>query len=79
MTTADWERRDRHALAILFEAPAPASSWLVLVNAEAADVTFHLDGGSWVRQLASDEDADDALPLRQSVTLGPGSLWVAKT
>ena len=79
MTTTDWERRDRHALAILFDAPEPASNWLVLVNAEAAEVTFHLDGGPWVRRLASDEDTPASLPLGATATLAPGSLWVAKT
>ncbi len=47
MTTADWERGDLHALAILFESPAPGAHWLVLVNAEAHEVTFKLPPGSW--------------------------------
>ncbi|MEJ8814946.1 glycogen debranching protein GlgX [Variovorax ureilyticus] len=79
MTPADWERRDRHALAILFAAPSPATNWLILVNAEAAEVAFHLDGGPWVRRLASDKDSAEAWPLGSTVTLEPGSLWVAKT
>jgi glycogen operon protein len=84
MTTADWERGDLHALAIHFEAPAPASSWLVLVNAGAHDVGFRLPAGRWLRRLASDDgpgssQPEQPQPLGVVETLPPGSLRVAKT
>ena len=87
MTTADWERGDLHALAIHFEAPAPASSWLVLVNAGAHDVAFRLPPGRWVRRLATDDGPGHSQlqtqpephPLGDVETLPPGSLRVAKT
>ncbi|MBO9515512.1 MAG: glycogen debranching protein GlgX [Variovorax sp.] len=77
MTLADWERRDRHALAILFE--APASNWLLMLNAEAGEVAFQLPAGGWIRQFASDERTAGPLPLGATATLAPGSLWVART
>jgi len=81
MTTADWERSDLHALAILFKAPTPGGHWLVLVNAEPHEVAFRLPAGTWFRKLASDADTDDAhaRSLESSESLPPGSLWIAKT
>jgi glycogen operon protein len=79
MRQADWERGDSHALAIVFDAVAPAAKWLVLVNAEEHVVEFSLPPGNWLRRLASDSDDADALPLEGPQLLLPGSLWVAKT
>jgi glycogen operon protein len=80
MTHGDWERGERHALAIVFEAAAPAASWLVLVNAEDRAVEFSLPPGRWLRRLASDcEDDAHALPMNGAQRLPPASLWVAKT
>jgi len=80
MTPGDWERGDRHALAIVFEAIPPASNWLVLVNAEERDLGFTLPPGRWLLQLASDtDDALSGAPLDGTQVLRPGSLWVAKT
>ncbi|MGJ7511068.1 glycogen debranching protein GlgX [Variovorax sp. GT1P44] len=80
MTPDDWERGDRHALAILFEAVPQAANWLVMVNAEEREVEFRLPPGSWRLRLTSDKDdlsSDRLLDERQ--TLHAGSLWVAKT
>ncbi len=81
MTTGDWERGDRHALAILFDAIAPAPSWLVLVNAEAQAVEFTLPPGRWIRQLSSDPQDDEtpALAVDAVQALAPASLWIART
>ncbi|VTU32723.1 Glycogen debranching enzyme [Variovorax sp. SRS16] len=79
MTPADWERADRHALAIVFDAVAPAPGWLLLVNAEEHLVEFELPPGNWTRRLASDADDDGALPLQGPQLLLPTSLWVART
>ncbi|MDM0115525.1 glycogen debranching protein GlgX [Variovorax sp. J22R133] len=82
MTTEDWERGDRHAMAILFDAPAPATRWLVLVNAEDRALDFNLPPGQWTRRLAShvDETSEStgAAP-GTSWRLPPASLWIAKT
>jgi len=78
MTPADWERGDRHALAIAFDAPAPLACWLVLVNAEAGPVEFRLPPGRWLPQLASESD-DDAATASGTLVRPPVSLWVAKT
>ncbi|MGO4395961.1 glycogen debranching protein GlgX [Variovorax sp. M-6] len=80
MTPIDWERGDRHALAILFEAATPAASWLVLVNAEEAEVDFRLPPGRWLGRLASEakDGTPPASPLGETQRLPPGSLWVAK-
>jgi len=80
MTPGDWERGDRHALAIVFEAIPPAANWLVLVNAEERDLGFTLPPGRWLLQLASDtDDALSGAPLDGTQVLRPGCLWVAKT
>ena len=81
MGAEDWQRGNRQALAILFEAPAPEPSWLLLLNAGEADVEFTLPPGRWTLRLASDPDADeaDAAPLEPTRTLPPGSLRVART
>ena len=80
MTGADWQRGDRPALAILFDAPAPDARWLVLVNAGATPVAFQLPPGRWQCRLASDA-ADDAAPVRDladAERVQPGALWLAK-
>lgn len=81
MRSEDWQRGDRHALAILFEAPAPAPSWLLLLNAGGADVEFTLPPGRWTHRLASDPavDAAAAESFHPTRTLPRGSLWVART
>jgi len=81
MRSEDWQAGERLALAILFEAPAPAESWLVLLNAGKAPVGFALPPGRWTRRLASDAGDDEAAaqPLDATQALAPGSLWVAKT
>jgi len=81
MRSEDWQADSRRALAILFEAPAPAERWLVLLNANTATVEFTLPPGRWTRRLASDPAVDEtpATPLAPTQALPTGSLWVAKT
>lgn len=85
MTAADWERGDRHALAIVFDAVPPAASWLVLVNAEEHPVEFSLPPGRWLHRLATDPHDDDNAsvlgmgPTEGTRTLPPSSLWLANT
>ncbi|MDM0014008.1 glycogen debranching protein GlgX [Variovorax sp. J22P168] len=82
MQARDWERGDRHALALLFDAQQPAAGWLLLVNAEAGEVEFRLPPGRWTCRLAS-EAADGAAPssepLGETQRLPAGSLWLAKS
>jgi len=80
MSTADWEHDGRHALAILFDAPAPASRWLVLLNAAPREMEFSLPPGHWRRRLATDAEEDDntEIPMEGVQRLRPGSLWVAQ-
>ncbi|RZI73038.1 MAG: glycogen debranching enzyme GlgX, partial [Variovorax sp.] len=81
LSADDWQRSDRQALAILFDAPSPAPCWLVLVNAGAEPKTFVLPAGEWTRVLASDElgsAGDTSSPLPKA-TLPPSSVWVART
>ena len=80
MGAEDWQAGEPLALAILFEAPPAAESWLVLLNAGEAPVGFTLPPGRWTRRLASDASDDEGTrPLDGTQTLAPGSLWVAKT
>ncbi|HEY2258000.1 MAG TPA: glycogen debranching protein GlgX [Variovorax sp.] len=81
MTDADWAPGGRHAVALLFEGPAMAPGWLVLVNAEDGEVAFTLPPGRWLLRLASDSSAaDPAGEVLAPVQKVPGgSLWAAKT
>jgi len=81
MTSADWERRDRSALMVLFDAPhdvAGAVAWLVLVQAGHAAVEFTLPPGPWRRRLASDDDTAPPRRLDARETLANASLWLAQ-
>ncbi|MES2530963.1 MAG: glycogen debranching protein GlgX [Pseudomonadota bacterium] len=86
MASADWERRDRAALAMRFDAPAdadthaPAASWLLLINAGAQAVAFDMPPGRWQRRLASDAVHEIAheRALSPRETLPPATLWLAK-
>jgi len=82
MTPPDWQRNDRAALALLFDAPAaPAAGarWLVLLNAGPDPVTFALPPGRWECRLASDASADQhTRPLAGTEILLPATLWLAK-
>ncbi len=51
---ANWERDDRGALMVLFDAPPTEVAWLVLVHAGTDAVDFTLPPGRWTRRLASD-------------------------
>jgi len=81
LSAADWEAAGRHAIAILFEAPAPQRQWLVLVNAQEEAVRFHLPPGRWQLRLATDAKAQGSntpgLPLAPLQDIPPTSLWVA--
>ena len=82
MTPADWERGDRHALAILFEARRAAPRWLVLVNAEAQPVDFTLPPGRLAAPAGERPRRTTARRRCRSTApqaVPPGSLWVAKT
>jgi len=79
LSPEDWQRGDTPSLAILFEAPAPASQWLVLVNAGASPVDFNLPPGTWTLQLASDNPQDTPRALAAGANLPPSSLWIART
>ncbi|MBU2407890.1 MAG: glycogen debranching enzyme GlgX, partial [Gammaproteobacteria bacterium] len=86
---AEWQRADTHALALLFDiAPSEGGDrWLLLVNADAHDVTFTLPPGRWLCELASDEidqenDPDDGTPLPElsaQVQVPSRSLWLARS
>jgi glycogen operon protein len=78
MAPADWNRGDRQALAVLFDAPADEVAWLVLIQAGTEAVDFALPPGRWLRRLASDDDGETSRPLRDAETLRPGSLWLAQ-
>jgi len=82
MMPPDWQRNDRAALALLFDAPAaPAAGarWLVLLNAGADPVPFALPPGQWECRLASDASADQhTRPLAGTEILLPATLWLAK-
>ena len=81
LSADDWQRSDRQALAILFDAPSPTPRWLVLVNAGAGPETFVLPAGEWTCVLASDDpgSAGQASRPLHEATLPPSSLWVART
>ncbi len=81
MSGADWSRGDRHALAILFDAPPPASSWLLLVNADDAEIEFTLPPGRWLECLATEAASapDGLVPVGEPRRMPPASLFVAKT
>ena len=79
LSPSDWQRGDSRALAILFEAPAPAPGWLVLVNAQSEPVRFALPPGGWTRRLASDSADPAPCPLGDEATVPPSSLWIART
>ncbi|HSV57629.1 MAG TPA: glycogen debranching protein GlgX [Variovorax sp.] len=79
MTPADWERADRHAIAILFDEPAAQARWLLLVNGEERPVRFRLPPGPWRRRLATDEAGGGADEQLDQPTVPPVSLWLAQT
>ncbi|RZL86235.1 MAG: glycogen debranching enzyme GlgX, partial [Variovorax sp.] len=81
LSADDWQRRDRQAMAILFDAASTAPGWLVLVNAGSEPETFVLPAGAWTRVLATDEPASagHTSGLLHEATLPPSSLWVART
>jgi glycogen operon protein len=81
MTTADWERSDRPALTLLFDAPPDvpgAVAWLVLIQAGDHAIDFTLPPGPWLRRLASDDDTAAPRRLAGRETLAPASLWLAQ-
>ena len=82
MAPADWQRSDRAALTLLFDAPATSTSaarWLVLLNAGTEPLAFTLPPGRWECRLASDASADmQTRPIAGTETLAPATLWLAK-
>ena len=78
MTLADWERGDRPALMVLFDAPASEVAWLVLIQAGTEAVDFALPPGTWWRRLASEDDDRPHRLLRREETLSPATLWLAQ-
>ncbi|MFZ3117496.1 MAG: hypothetical protein WA159_04175, partial [Variovorax sp.] len=77
MTPANWERDDRAALMVLFDAPPTEVAWLVLVHAGTDTVDFALPAGHWRLRLASDDDGATERPMAAMERLPPGSLWLA--
>ena len=77
MAPANWERDDRAALMVLFDAPPTEVAWLVLVHAGTEAVDFTLPPGRWTRRLASDDDGAPERPMAATERLQPGSLWLA--
>ena len=83
MKPGDWEDPGRHAIAIVFDAPAPQRRWLVLVNAQESPLRFSLPPGHWQLRLAADAHPHGAggvgLPLAPLQEIPPTSLWVASS
>jgi glycogen operon protein len=80
LSPESWADAASHALAVLFDVPAPGAPWLLLANAQAEPVRFVLPAGRWQRRLATDEEPDaieDTTPMAQAVTVPAGSLWLA--
>jgi len=77
MAPANWERDDRAALMVLFDAPPAEVAWLVLVHAGTEAVDFALPPGRWTRRLASDDDGAPERPMAATERLQPGALWLA--
>lgn len=77
MGTADWEDASRHAIAILFDAPASQKRWLVLVNAQEQTMRFTLPPGRWQLRLATDSTQAPGASISPMQEIPPTSLWVA--
>ena len=77
MAGADWEANGQHAMAILFDMPAPQARWLLLINAQEQPQRFVLPPGHWQLRLATDGAQDNAALPHQPI-LPPVSLWVAQ-
>jgi glycogen operon protein len=79
MAEADWQDGSQHAMAILFDMPAPQARWLLLLNAQERPQSFVLPPGQWRLRLATDgADEDEDATLSPQPTLPPVSLWVAQ-
>jgi glycogen operon protein len=78
MTPTDWERGDRPALMVLFDAPASEVAWLVLIQAGTEAVDFAPPPGAWLRRLASEDDGPPRRLLQRAETLSSATLWLAQ-